>query len=51
MPGLRYVLLVGIKEENKNLKNKINEFKSTLILYQEGYLESAKTEEASISYR
>jgi len=28
---LRYVLLVGIEEENKNLKNKINEFKSTLI--------------------
>jgi len=39
---LRYVLLVGIEEENKNLKNKINEFKSTLILYQEGYLEAQR---------
>jgi len=39
---LRYVLLVGIEEENKNLKNKINEFKATLILYQEGYLEAQR---------
>ena len=39
---LRYVLLVGIEEENKNLKNKINELKSALILYQEGYLESQR---------
>lgn len=39
---LRYVLLVGIEEENKNLKNKINEFKAALILYQEGYLEAQR---------
>lgn len=39
---LRYILLVGIEEENKNLKNKINEFKAVLILYQEGYLEAQR---------
>ena len=39
---LRYVLLVGIEKENKNLKNKINEFKAALILYQEGYLEAQR---------
>ncbi len=39
---LRYVLLVGIQEENKNLKNKINELKAALILYQEGYLEAQR---------
>jgi len=39
---LRYILLVGIEEENKNLKNKINEFKAALILYQEGYLEAQR---------
>jgi rod shape-determining protein MreC len=39
---LRYVLLVGIEEENKNLKKKINEFKATLVLYQEGYLEAQR---------
>ena len=39
---LRYVLLVGIEEENKNLKTKINEFKANLILYQEGYLEAQR---------
>ena len=39
---LRYVLLVGIEEENKNLKNKINELKAALILYQEGYLEAQR---------
>ena len=39
---LRYVLLVGIQEENKNLKNKINELKSVLISYQEGYLEAQR---------
>ena len=39
---LRYVLLVGIQDENKNLKKKINELKATLISYQEGYLESQR---------
>ena len=39
---LRYLLLVGIEEENKNLKNKINELKAALILYQEGYLEAQR---------
>jgi rod shape-determining protein MreC len=39
---LRYVFLVGIEEENKNLKNKINELKAALILYQEGYLEAQR---------
>jgi rod shape-determining protein MreC len=39
---LHYVLLVGIEKENKNLKNKINEFKAALILYQEGYLEAQR---------
>jgi rod shape-determining protein MreC len=39
---LRYVLLVGIEKENKNLKNKINEFKAALISYQEGYLEAQR---------
>ena len=39
---LRYVLLVGIEKENQNLKNKINEFKAALILYQEGYLEAQR---------
>lgn len=44
---LRYVLLVGIQEENKNLKNKINELKAALILYQEGYLEAQRLKKAS----
>jgi rod shape-determining protein MreC len=39
---MHYVLLVGIEKENKNLKNKINEFKAALILYQEGYLEAQR---------
>lgn len=39
---LRYIFLVGIEEENKNLKKKINELKSNLILYQEGYLEAQR---------
>jgi rod shape-determining protein MreC len=38
----RYVFLVGIEEENKNLKQKINDQKSQLILYQEGYLEAKR---------
>ena len=39
---LRYIFLVGIEEENKNLKKKINEFKSVIISYQEGYLEAQR---------
>jgi rod shape-determining protein MreC len=39
---LRYIFLVGIEEENKNLKNKINELKSVIISYQEGYLEAQR---------
>lgn len=39
---LRYIFLVGIKEENKNLKKKINELKSVIISYQEGYLEAQR---------
>jgi rod shape-determining protein MreC len=38
----RYLFLVGIEEENKNLKNKINDLKAQLILYQEGYLEAER---------
>jgi rod shape-determining protein MreC len=39
---LRYIFLVGIEEENKNLKKKINELKSVIISYQEGYLEAQR---------
>jgi rod shape-determining protein MreC len=39
---LRYIFLIGIEEENKNLKKKINELQSFLILYQEGYLEAQR---------
>lgn len=38
----RYLFLVGIEEENKNLKKKIDELKSQLILYQEGFLEAQR---------
>lgn len=38
----RYIFLVGLKEENKNLKQKINDLKSQLVLYQEGYLEAQR---------
>jgi len=38
----RYLFLVGIEEENKNLKKKIDDLKSQLILYQEGYLEAQR---------
>jgi rod shape-determining protein MreC len=38
----RYIFLVGLENENKNLKKTINELKADLILYQEGYLESAR---------
>jgi len=39
---LRYIFLVGIEGENKNLKKKINELKSVIISYQEGYLEAQR---------
>jgi rod shape-determining protein MreC len=38
----RYLLLVGIENENRNLKKKIDDMKSQLILYQEGYLEAQR---------
>jgi rod shape-determining protein MreC len=38
----RYIFLVGIEEENKNLKKKIDELKSVIISYQEGYLEAQR---------
>lgn len=37
-----YLLLVGIEEENRNLKKKIDDMKSQLVLYQEGYLEAQR---------
>lgn len=39
---IRYLLLVGIQEENKNLKKKINELKASLVSYQEGYQEAQR---------
>ena len=39
---LRYIFLVGLQEENKNLNKKINELKAELVLYQEGYLEAQR---------
>lgn len=39
---MRYIFLVGLEEENKILKKKINELKTELILYQEGYLEAQR---------
>jgi rod shape-determining protein MreC len=39
---MRYIFLVGLDEENKILKKKINENKAELILYQEGYLEAQR---------
>jgi rod shape-determining protein MreC len=38
----RYIFLVGIEEENKNLRQKINDQKAQLVLYQEGYLEAKR---------
>ncbi|MEN6375825.1 MAG: rod shape-determining protein MreC [Smithella sp.] len=38
----RYLFLVGIEEENRNLKKKIDNMKSQFILYQEGYLEAQR---------
>lgn len=39
---LRYILLIGIQEENRNLKKKINELKAVLVSYQEGYQEAQR---------
>ena len=38
----RYILLVGIQEENKNLKKKINELEALLISYQEDHEEAKR---------
>jgi rod shape-determining protein MreC len=38
----RYILLVGIEEENKNLNKKINELKAVLVSYQESYQEAQR---------
>lgn len=38
----RYLLLVKIGEENKNLRKTIDDLKSQLVLYQEGYLEAQR---------
>jgi rod shape-determining protein MreC len=37
-----YIVLVGLEEENKNLKKKISDLKAQLILYHEGYLEAQR---------
>lgn len=41
-PWYRYLFLVGIEEENRNLKKKIDDMKSQLISYQEGYFEAQR---------
>lgn len=38
----RYVLLVGIQEENKKLKNKVNELKANIVSYRESYYEAQR---------
>ena len=39
---MRYIHLVGLEEDNRNLKNKIAAIQSELILYKEGYLEAQR---------
>ncbi|HRS97979.1 MAG TPA: rod shape-determining protein MreC [Smithella sp.] len=39
---LRYIFLVGIQEENKNLRKKIGELEATINTYKEGYLEAQR---------
>jgi rod shape-determining protein MreC len=39
---LRYIFLVGLEQDNRDLKKKINELKAELLLYQEGYLEAQR---------
>ena len=48
---LRYVLLVGIEEENRNLKKKINEFKAALDFISGRLSGSAKVEKTSSHLR
>lgn len=38
----RYVHLVGLVEENRNLKNKIDKLQTDLIIYKEGYQEAQR---------
>jgi rod shape-determining protein MreC len=38
----RYILLVGLQEENKNLNKKIIDLEAELILYKEGYSEAQR---------
>ena len=38
----RYIFLVGIQEENKNLNKKIDELKAVIISYQESYKEAQR---------
>ncbi len=38
----RYIALVGLEQENKDLQKKINDLRFQLILYQEGYLEAQR---------
>jgi rod shape-determining protein MreC len=38
----RYILLVGLQEENKNLNKKIGKLEAELVLYKEGYLEALR---------
>lgn len=39
---MRYIHLVGLEEDNRNLKHKIAVIQSELILYKEGYLEAQR---------
>ena len=39
---MRYIFLVGLEEENKNLKKKMNELKAVLVSYQESYQEAQR---------
>ena len=39
---LRYIFLVGLEQDNRDLKKKINELKAEFVLYQEGYLEAQR---------
>ena len=41
----RYVRLVGLEEENRQLKDKIAALQSQLLLYQEGYLEGQRLQQ------
>ncbi len=45
----RYILLVGLQEENKNLNKKIGKLEAELVLYKEGYLEALRLKERILS--